>query len=591
MRNSDIFPQLPNRRLYLEGPWLFATVILGIALLGLAAEFVAPPDPDNAFLLYAAGRVLDGAKLYVDVVEINPPLIVAFNFPPILLARLAGVSELLVFRLGVACLLGLSVLASQVGLRAIFWGTDSGLRTSLTILITFVLFLLPGEVFSEREHLMLALVMPYLFVVVARRMDRPIPSLHAHVIGILAGFGFALKPQFVVLWLALGLWLATSRRTWPKLHPETGWVGVVLVVYALAVLGLTPEYLEVVGRLGGPYLSFLRNSPIMTLLFGEGARLPLVTLLAYVALRKRCPRPSLITGLAVAVLGLLIVATIQGKGWSYHFYPASAISLILLGLMVATVARPLTSLAPQVYGVVSYGLVAAILLGSAATSTWKVLDPKGQMVEPYPGFWQLADLVRDRAEGQTVLALSYNMRSAWPLVPYAGAESSLPFPSLWLFWVLYADQLQGPEPLAYRPAGTEPPLERYFKDAVLSDMEQGKPRLLVVLGSARDAPGNDARRLDYLAYFSQEPRFARQLSFYRYVTTLGQHDVYERTTDAAPAALGRPQHHARGDLEPATRSGLRFAFGGPGERVRLVIFLVAVGIALGTGWHRAQRQT
>ena len=573
-----------------QRPWVLAVILTAIAILGLAAEFVAPPDPDNAFLLYAAGRVLDGAKLYVDVVEINPPLIVAFNFPPVLIARLTGVSELLVFRIGVACLLGLSVLISQVGLRAIFRTPDSGLRTYLTILITFVLFLLPGEVFSEREHLMLALVMPYLFVVVARRMDRPISALHAHVIGILAGFGFALKPQFVVLWLALELWLAASRRTWPKLRPETGWVAVVLVAYALAVFALTPEYLDVVGHLGGPYLSFLRNSPTMTLLFGEGARIPMVALLAYVALRTQCSYAGPISGLAMSVLGLLIVATIQGKGWSYHFYPASATAVLLLGLMVTTVSRPFASLAPRVYGVVSYGLVAAILLGATTMGAWKVLDSTGSEVEPYPGFWELADLLRDRAEGEAVLVMSYNMRSAWPLVPYAGAESALRFPSLWLFWVLYADQLQQPEPLTYRPGGTEPSVERYFKDAVLSDMEQGKPRLLVVLGSARDAPENHARRLDYLAYFAQEPRFARQLSFYRYVTTLGQHDVYERSSEALAGAPERPPRHAQGDLERATRSGLRFAFGGPGERVRLVIFLAAVGVAFGAGWHRGQRK-
>ena len=573
-----------------QRPWVLAGTVSAIVILGLAAEFAAPPDPDNAFLLYAAGRVLDGAKLYVDVVEINPPLIVAFNFPPIFIARLTGVSELLAFRIGVACLLGLSILVSKVGLRAIVPDGKSAVRSYLTILLTFVLFLFPGEVFSEREHLMLALVMPYLFVVVARRMDRSIANLHAHVIGILAGFGFALKPQFVVLWLALELWLAASRRTWPKLRPETGWVAVVLVVYALAVFGLTPEYLKVVRRLGGPYLSFLRNSPIMTLLFGEGARLPLVTLLAYVALRKRCPRPSLITGLAVAVLGLLIVGTVQGKGWSYHFYPASAIAVILLGLMVATVTRPLTSLAPRVYGVVSYGLVAAILVGSTTMGAWKLLDSQGPEVEPYPGFWELAELVRNRAEGETVLVLSYNMRSAWPLIPYAGAESALRFPSLWLFWVLYADQLQQPQPLTYRPAGTEPPVERYFKDAVLSDMELGKPWLLVVLGSARDVPENAARRLDYLAYFSQEPRFARELASYRYVTTLGQHDVYERTSEAAPVALDRPPLHAQGDLEAVPSPGLRFAFGEPAERIRLVIFLAAIGVALGTGWHRSQER-
>ena len=581
---------ISNRTALAGRPWVVAAIVVAIATLGMAAEFVAPPDPDNAFFLYAAARVLDGAKLYVDVVEINPPLIIAFNFPPILIARIAGVSELLVFRLGVACLLGLSILASQIGLRAIFSAPDAHVRSYVTVLVAIVLFLLPGEVFSEREHLMLALVLPYLFLAIARHMHRPIPVLQAHAIGGLAGFGFALKPQFVVLWLALELWLAASRRAWPRLRPENAWVVFVLAMYALAAFTLTPEYLDVLRQLGGPYLAFLRNSPIMTLVFGEGTRLPLVALLAYLALRRHIPRPGLMTGLAIALLGLLLVGTIQGKGWAYHFYPASAIAVILLGLVVATVTRPLTSLATRVYSVVSYGLVAAVCLGAVLMGAWRVLDPRGPTVEPFPEFWELADLVRDRADGQPVLVLSYHMRSAWPLVLYAGAESALRYPSLWILWVLYRDRITQPEPLSYRPSGTESSLERSFKDAVLADFEREEPQLLVVLGSARDVSGNDARRLDYLAYFSQEPRFARQLAFYRYIATLGQHDVYERMAAPTPGAPVRPPRHAQGDLEGPTRPGLRFAFGGPEQRVRVLIFLAAIGIALGTGWHRARRE-
>ncbi len=570
--------------------WLVATALTGIVLLGLAAEFVAPPDPDNAFLLWAAGRVLDGAKLYVDIIEINPPLIVALNFPPILLARLLGIPDLLVFRVGVAALLGLSILVCQVGVRAIIPEPASHLRSYLTVLIGVVLFLLPGEVFSEREHLMLALVLPYLLVAIARRMDRPIHSWHAQGIGILAGLGFALKPQFALLWVAVEGWLAMGRRDRFRLNPEGRWVAVVLMGYAVGVLLFTPAYLGVVNRLGAAYLSFLRNSPIMTLFFGDGARLPLVALLAYLALRGRCAYPAVITGLAVAVAGLLLVGTIQGKGWSYHFYPASAVAVLLLGVMVATVTRPLPSLAPRVYGVVAYGLVAATVLGSVAMGTWKVLHPKGAAVEPFPGFWDLAAVVRDRAAGEPVLVLSYNMRSAWPLVPYANAQWPLRYPSLWMLWVLYHDQFQQADPLAYRPPGTEPPLERELKDAVVTDFERSPPRLLIALSSARDLPGNDARRLDYLEYFGRDPRFARQLAFYRYVATLGQHDVYQRLPEAVPGGPPRPPRHAALDLQRATRPGLRFAFGGPAERVRLVIFVLTVAVLLSTGWHRTQRR-
>ncbi|NNG14963.1 MAG: hypothetical protein HKM89_00695, partial [Gemmatimonadales bacterium] len=178
-------PHVPG---VLDRRGVFAWVLAGIVVIGLAAEFVSPPGADNAYLLHAAGRVLDGARLYVDIIEINPPLIVAFNFPPVLIARITGLPDLLVFRIGVGLLLGVSILLSQASLRPIFRGEHRG-RRALTLLLAFVLFILPAETFGEREHLMLALVLPYLFLVVARRMGRPAPMPYAHVIGVLAGFG------------------------------------------------------------------------------------------------------------------------------------------------------------------------------------------------------------------------------------------------------------------------------------------------------------------------------------------------------------------------------------------------------------------
>ena len=135
----------------LERRWLFATALTGIVFLGLAAEFIAPPGADNAYLLYTAGRVLDGAKLYIDILEVNPPLIVAFNFPPVLLGRMTGLPDLLVFRLGVGLLLGISILLSQVGLRSIVSGGQLGQR-AFTLLLAFALFVVPAETFGERDE-------------------------------------------------------------------------------------------------------------------------------------------------------------------------------------------------------------------------------------------------------------------------------------------------------------------------------------------------------------------------------------------------------------------------------------------------------
>jgi hypothetical protein len=569
----------------LERRWLFATILTGIVILGLAAEFIAPPGADNAYLLYTAGRVLDGAKLYVDILEINPPLIVAFNFPPVLLARMTGLSDLLVFRVGVGLLLGVSILLSQVGLRSIFRDGPVG-RRALTLLLAFALFVLPAETFGEREHLMLALVLPYLFAVIARVMGGSIPTRYAHVIGLLAGFGFALKPHFALVWVLLEVWLVAVRRGRPTLRPENSWVAALLLAYAVSVLLLTPEYLDLVRRFGALYLAFFRASLVKTLLFGERSRLPLLALLAYLALRKQCPRPALLTGLALTVAGLVSVATIQQKGWNYHFYPASATALVLLSTIVVTVQRPLTSLARRIYGVVAFGVVIAVMASAILVSAWRVADPRGPKVEPHPEYWELSDLVTQRARGRPVLVLSWAMGSAWPLTYATGAEWSMRFPSLWMVWVLYADQFAAPGHIQYHSDTNEPPQEVFLRDAVASDMERFEPELLIVFSAAPDTPESGLSRLDYLAYFARDPKFAAQLRYYQYLRTIGVHDVYHRVAEPALEGPLRPRPHDLGasasELPPERRAAL-FGFVG---MFQLLVFLFAGVLALAARWHR-----
>ncbi|NNG14923.1 MAG: hypothetical protein HKM89_00490, partial [Gemmatimonadales bacterium] len=426
---------------------------------------------------------------------------------------------------------------------------------------------------------------PYLFLVVGRRMGRPIPIHFAHLIGIFAGFGFALKPHFALVWVLLELWLVIASRVRPTVRPENGWVGAVLVAYAVSVFVLTPEYVELVRRFGALYLSFFRNSLVQTLLFGERSRLPMVALLAYLALRKQCPRPALLTGLAVATLGLLVVATIQQKGWNYHFYPTAAAALLLLSTIVVTVRRPLTSLAHRVYGVAVFGVVVAVMASAMLVSAWRLSDPRGPKVEPHPEYWELEDLVSQRARGSRILVLSWAMGSAWPLTYATGAEWSMRFPSLWMMWVLYANQFWQPEPIGYRSPDSESSQERFLREAVTEDLERSQPQLLVVFATAPDTPASGRRRLDYLAYFSRDPRFARQLEFYHYLTTIGMHDVYERVAEPSAGGTLRPPPRDLADQPFQPHPGRRAPLFDIVGMFQLLMLLGAWTFALATKWH------
>ncbi len=222
--------------------------------LGCAAEFATFARPDTAFLLYAAGRVLDGARLYVDVVEINPPLIVALNLPAVLLARALGVTDIAVLRLLLSMALLGSLAFSAWALRLAL-GADRARLRPLLLLIAFALFLAPGNDFGQREHLLVALALPYLLLATARAHGRLPAAGPALAAGLLAGSGLALKPHFLLVWVAIEGYAAWRLRASRPSHEAMGAVAF-LLCYVAGVALFTPEYFRMILLLGPEYGAF-----------------------------------------------------------------------------------------------------------------------------------------------------------------------------------------------------------------------------------------------------------------------------------------------------------------------------------------------
>src|ERR1700755_2216058 len=64
-----------------------ALVLLGVLTVVLFAALRSPLKDDIAWLLYVARRWMAGRELYVDVIEVNPPLIVWLSSIPLSVAR------------------------------------------------------------------------------------------------------------------------------------------------------------------------------------------------------------------------------------------------------------------------------------------------------------------------------------------------------------------------------------------------------------------------------------------------------------------------------------------------------------------------
>jgi hypothetical protein len=544
--------------------------------------------PDIAFLLYAAERVIDGARLYVDVVEINPPLIIALNIPAVLLARLLGVSEILVYRLGfTVTLCGELALAWRCLGRALA-GESERIRYPLLVLLAFILFPLSAQDFGQREHLMLALVLPWLLSAAGRMEGREPGRWEAGLLGALAGMGFALKPHFLPLWPAVEIVVHRATRSrYRLLTSENIAIATVLLVYGIVVLLATPAYLHLVVTLGPLYGSFLRDSFLHLLVTGPGASLIWLAILSWAALHGRAGHPRVWTAVAVGVAACFLGAALQQKGLRYHFYPAFALAVFLLGLVSGDVRMPLASVVQRIYRIVALSLVVTSMLVVAVENVGQALHRTPSPDEA--GVWRLVEKVRAGARGESIFVFSYHIGSAFPLVNYAGVRSASRFPQLWILAAAYRDELAASSPLHFRGPRTMTAAERYLNQAVFEDLRDQKPAMLLVLRNARDVPENGYRRLDYLAYFGRDPRIAAILERYQRLEDEGEYALYRRLAPGevrtAPAPGPELGTH---DIVRADRGGLRLRFDDPAFVLRAGVFvLILLVVVLASRARRA----
>jgi hypothetical protein len=468
--------------------------------------------------------VTDGARLSVDVVEVNPPLIVWLLMPIVRFAREFGFSPIDVFRVFLTLLICSSVILDRRLLRPLRAEIGAIGSEILTLLLIIVLMPWSRAYFGEREHITLILVLPYFMLSALRASGEKPHTFLSLITGVAAGLGFALKPHFAMVWIGVLVYLAVRRRiAVNRLGLENGIVGAVLLLYPLCVATLTPQYLTMVRQLGPLYLQIARK-PVDVLL-GENpeALFGLTALLGYGALRGNIQRHELIDVLAIVIIGFIGSVLLQGKGFGYHYYPVSACGLVLSGVVVLGARRP-----PNPIGkLFAWTLGLTTAFASVAACVWSGWDLV-QRHSVYSRLDQEINYVRAAVDGGSLLRLTYE--DNFPLVNYAGVRWASRYPHLWFLQVLYSDRLESAAALRYRRPEEMGSVERLCLNQVVEDFVRGNPALVMIVKPQADDPRRGIRRFDYLAYFSQDQRFTAILSKYTYGGDVFGYRVYRRLT-------------------------------------------------------------
>src|SRR5438874_6411370 len=220
-------------------------------ITALVQSFLVPIDCDVSWLITVNEKVLAGQRLYVDIIEVNPPASIWLYTPFVWLAhQLQLRPEAVIVAAFIAGALATSALALRI---------SAHLRRPPNPLIFFALLcfvelLLPLGTFAQREHAAILLAAPAL-TALAVLAEKGVLSLSSRVIaGLAAGLVIAIKPHFalaVVPAVVLAAWQARAVR---PMVPAAAAAIAVVALYATAVIVFTPEYLQLLPMLAAAYL-------------------------------------------------------------------------------------------------------------------------------------------------------------------------------------------------------------------------------------------------------------------------------------------------------------------------------------------------
>lgn len=326
---------------------------------------------DVSYLLHAAQLLWAGGSYTHDFFMPNPPLILYFYLPPLLLSHAFGLDLVLVIRVYFFMLASLSLALSGFLAQGLFKKEDVFHKDLFLLVLAVVFLILPSYEFGQREQLLLILTFPYIMLAALRLQGLQVESAWRFLAGVMAGFGLAIKPQFYLLPFFIELYLLYAQKnifSWACC--EVWCIVGILGGYLSILFFFYPDYLHVVL----PYI--FRNyyvsigQPWRGLLFNNVALFCVLPLVLHGLYYKKNPYKSFSAVLALAWLGFFGSYLAQHTTFYYHLVPLFAVAILWQAILFSLlVAQPCFSWSDYV-GMVFISLLSLIFLFYQARWIW-----------------------------------------------------------------------------------------------------------------------------------------------------------------------------------------------------------------------------
>src|SRR5258706_3579682 len=321
-------------------PWLAVVAVFVAAVL---LRQVVPVNVDVSWYLIVRERMLDGQRLYVDILETNPPMAVSVYWLGVALARAIGVrpevvTDGLIFLLIAASLALTWRILQYSSLR------DRVAGGALAVWASVLLSVLPMYDFGQREHLAVLAMLPAIAVYILRGNREAVAPTAVLIAALGAAITLSFKPYFV---FAAGFCIfaaAAQARDWRVVFAPENWIAAALVVvYAICIFVFYPEYFTIIYPLARDVYLLLK-APILALFVTSATALWVGAVVIVLALQSRQQKlDAACFVLLAASFGFAISFFVQRKGCDYHAYPMVALGLLAAGCAISAIDNEPTS--------------------------------------------------------------------------------------------------------------------------------------------------------------------------------------------------------------------------------------------------------
>jgi hypothetical protein len=332
----DVGLSFPGDKAARQGSWTVTPLhaVVAVFLVAIMVRGVLPFNVDVSWWLIVCERMLDGQRLYVDILETNPPMAGSVYMLGVVVARAIDarpevVTNALIFLLIAGSLaltwraLRFSALRERAGGAAAVWATA-------------MLTILPMYDFGQREHLALVVMLPALAVYILRANRERVAPSAILIAGLCAATTMNFKPYFVFGVGFCILTAAVQARDWRVLFAPENWIAAALVViHAVCIVAFYPEYFTLIYPLVRDVYLLLKV-PFLFILLTSATTLWLLAIMVVLVLQRQRRKIDVAAVVMMAgSLGFAVSFFIQGKGWGYHAYPMVALGLLAAGWAIA----------------------------------------------------------------------------------------------------------------------------------------------------------------------------------------------------------------------------------------------------------------